>query len=181
MTLGTKSLLVLSLSLSAALFAACKKKEPAAGSGTATGTGTATASAAVVDAAATAPAVDAAEAAPAVDAAEAAAADPMSLTPELKAVGDTIKPILAMPDGDDKNKAACKALDTITTQIAAVRKAPPAGVDPGEWTAATESMAGGFSDMAIECGEGESPNLKALTNALEAGAEFQALMAKKAP
>jgi hypothetical protein len=181
MTLGTKSLLA--LSVSAALFgAACKKKDPAAGSGSATGSGTATA-AATVDAAAAAPAIDAAEAAPAaVDAAEAAGGGgggAASLTPELKAVFDTITPILAMPAGDDKNKAGCKAAETIVGQMRAVDKNPPAGVDAAAWTAVAESMSGGMNDFQIECAEEGSPNFKALSDALETAKEFEALVAKK--
>lgn len=178
MTLGTKSLLVLSISaaLFAALGAACKKKETAAtGSGSATATATGSGSATAAP-----PAVDAAEAAPpAVDAAAAAAA--ASTTPELQALEAAIAPILAMSDEAARTKTACKAMDDITTKIAAVRKAPPAGVDAAAWTDVAERMAGGLDDFQIECGEGDASNTKALAEAAETAKELQALLAKKAP
>lgn len=168
MTLGTKSLLVLSVcaALFASLGAACKKKDTeATGSGSA-GSGTATAPATV----------DAAEAAPAIDAAE--AAPTASVPPELQALDGTIAPILAMADKGERTKAACNALDTITTQMAAVRKNPPDGVDAAAWNEIAERMAAGLGDFEIECGEGSASDTKALAGAAETAKELHALLAK---
>ncbi len=179
MTPGTKSLLVLSLcaALFIALGAACKKKTTEATGGSA-GSGTA---AAAVDAAAAAPAIDAAAPAPEVDAAQAAPPTDASLPPELKALDDTVKPILAVADEAARTKAACKALDTITTQIAAVRKNPPAGVDGVAWNEIVERMAGTLTEFELECAEGSASDTKALAEVAETAKEFLALLAKKAP
>jgi hypothetical protein len=173
MTLGTKSLLA--LSVCAALSAACKKTENAASGSGSTGSGTATAPATVDDAAAPAPAIDAAEAGPVVDAA--AAAPAATLPPELEALDGTIAPILAMDDKAARTKAACAALDTITTQMAAVRKNPPAGVDAAAWTEIAERMAGGLGDFELECGVGSASDTKALAEAAETAKELHALLA----
>jgi hypothetical protein len=177
MKLGTTSLLA--LSISAALFAAaCKKKEPAAtGSGTATATasgtgsatGTATAAPAVIDAAEAAPAaVDAAEAAPAA-----------AVPPELKELDDTVAPILAMADQAERTKTACKALDVITTKMAAVRKNPPAGVDAAAWQEIAERMASQLNDFQIECAEGDASDTGALSESAKIAKELHELLAKK--
>src|SRR5688500_2159432 len=51
-------------------------------------------------------------------------------TPELEALDKTLASILAMSDKEAQSAAACKAVDVITTQMRAVDRNPPAGVDP---------------------------------------------------
>jgi hypothetical protein len=175
----SKSLLLVFF-VGVALSAACKKDKPA-DSNTGSGSGTGSVSGSGSSSAGTAAPVVAADAAAAPAMAADAVATPdviPGMPAELVALDKTIAPILAMKDDEAGAKAACKALDTITTQIQTARKNPPAGIDAAAWTDIAERMAGSLDEFAIECGEGEASDTKALSAAAEIAKEFVALLKK---
>jgi hypothetical protein len=159
----------LSIVLFLFVVAGCGKEDS---SGKSSGSGGGTAPPAPVDAAK-------APVAAVVDAAKAAPAAEVTMPPELTKLEAMIAPILAMTDEDARIKAACKELDAITKQMWAVTRNPPAGVDAAAWTEVGERMTSPLNDFAIECGEGEYYNTKALAQAAETAKEFVPLLPKK--
>jgi hypothetical protein len=115
---------------------------------------------------------------PVVEAAKAAPPPAVKTTPEVKALDETLAPILAIADDDARSKAGCKALDTINAQIRAIDRHPPAGVDPMKWTEVVEQRSGWLNDFAIECAEDSSANTKALTDLAELRKDLDTLMPK---